>query len=1021
MRGEAEDAFLEFRERGRPRAMARVFDHTAQELLLVAGNLARGGEEAEELVQVTYLEAMQRSASWDPARPLLPWLIGILLRQQRALRRERAATRDRERALDPEVCVRERDDDPVVHAEESELAAALASAIAALPEAYRDSLTLRLVHGLEPVQIAHALGRPLETVRTQLKRGKELLRDALPRSLAGLVLFERDGLGVVRRLVLREAQKLGAGSSLVGAGVGAMIAMKKILVMVALVGAGLWWWNRSERGTRASVEEAAVAPPVAELARAEAPDLLAQPPAPVAATREAPPTESSSLASTRASAELRCRVVWDTDGTPAADVRLELHPAGFGDVSAPLLATSNADGLASFSELEPGDVWVGADRGGETRATLAAGANELELRIPDGVDVEGVVLDERDQPVANAELWLSDQMYYEGAGLWTERTRADGRFQLRDVQAGRALAARAPGRAAAPGIIVDGEPGKVRQVTLHVGERGPKVRGIVRASGGAPIAGAILFLGSAQDTRHTVVDGVKTLFSPPAQSVSTGPDGRFEAEAVPTKLPLPVWACAEGFAVWQENVTVTEPETWIEIELARAASVSGIVRDEQGTPAAELEVFALQAGIDPAVGFAYGGPAWGRAQTWSAADGSYRLARVRPGPTALFARDRREREAHAEVELVAGEEFRWDALLRRGGEIAGVVLDERRAPIAGLEVRADAEVEGWARSNLRTLTDSEGNFRLTGAVRERYLLRIAEEHGLLDAPLYLDGIAPGTEGLEIVFPDRNRPSARFQGHLLDPSGAPFELKMLEARRIEPDSRLCSGSFVPRATDGHFSTELLPPGRYELSTVSSTVGHWIIGTFDLAAGEVRDVGTHVCPAPGNIACEVYDAEGAPLAEGEVSIASEQSASGQSAKIFDGRGTCATLQPGFYWVGFAGYEQPLVQTRVEVRAGEAAHATIRVPAGLTRWIQVPDGPAKSLLLCTYEWRRDGELVGRQCSMIGLGHQKPFDMNLVPGHYEAVLTLEDGRSATTSFDVSDATTTPEQAVVLRSPLDG
>lgn len=41
MSGELERAFLEFRAHGRPRAMARVFDLTAQELLLVAGNLTR--------------------------------------------------------------------------------------------------------------------------------------------------------------------------------------------------------------------------------------------------------------------------------------------------------------------------------------------------------------------------------------------------------------------------------------------------------------------------------------------------------------------------------------------------------------------------------------------------------------------------------------------------------------------------------------------------------------------------------------------------------------------------------------------------------------------------------------------------------------------------------------------------------------------------------------------------------------------------------------------------------------------
>src|SRR6185295_9512836 len=95
MSGEAESAFQEFQAHGRPRAMARVFDHTAQELLLVAANLARSGEEATELVQETFLVAMQQRARWDGERPLLPWLFGILLQLRRAERRRRASAEGR--------------------------------------------------------------------------------------------------------------------------------------------------------------------------------------------------------------------------------------------------------------------------------------------------------------------------------------------------------------------------------------------------------------------------------------------------------------------------------------------------------------------------------------------------------------------------------------------------------------------------------------------------------------------------------------------------------------------------------------------------------------------------------------------------------------------------------------------------------------------------------------------------------------------------------------------------------------
>ena len=73
--------FARFRRTGDPEALARVFDAVAPKLLAVARHLVTDAAEAEDVVQATFVAAIERAHSFDPKRRLLPWLIGILGRE----------------------------------------------------------------------------------------------------------------------------------------------------------------------------------------------------------------------------------------------------------------------------------------------------------------------------------------------------------------------------------------------------------------------------------------------------------------------------------------------------------------------------------------------------------------------------------------------------------------------------------------------------------------------------------------------------------------------------------------------------------------------------------------------------------------------------------------------------------------------------------------------------------------------------------------------------------------------------
>src|SRR5687768_3677050 len=81
--------FALFRRTGDPSALAEVFDRTAAEALRVALHLADSMHDAEDLVQQTFVAAIEDAHRYDPNRRFLPWLLGILAHQARSTRRSR--------------------------------------------------------------------------------------------------------------------------------------------------------------------------------------------------------------------------------------------------------------------------------------------------------------------------------------------------------------------------------------------------------------------------------------------------------------------------------------------------------------------------------------------------------------------------------------------------------------------------------------------------------------------------------------------------------------------------------------------------------------------------------------------------------------------------------------------------------------------------------------------------------------------------------------------------------------------
>src|SRR5262245_15439769 len=212
--------FARFCRTGDPAALGQVFDATAGELLRVAAWLCGNRADAEDLLQRTFLCAIEDRARFAGERRALPWLVGILTNHARNLRRERARRAALPAPAEPVA-------DPVALAADAEFAAWLADTRRAIGAPYAEVLQLHLEQGMNAAEIAAQLGRPAGTVRTQLMRALERLRQRLPAAFAAAVIAPHSApvaLAAVRAEVLAAASRLrlAAGTATVAAAGGAL-------------------------------------------------------------------------------------------------------------------------------------------------------------------------------------------------------------------------------------------------------------------------------------------------------------------------------------------------------------------------------------------------------------------------------------------------------------------------------------------------------------------------------------------------------------------------------------------------------------------------------------------------------------------------------------------------------------------------------------------------------------------------------------------------------------------------------
>jgi RNA polymerase sigma-70 factor (ECF subfamily) len=134
-------------------------------------------QDAEDVAQEALVMAYRSIAGYRGDGALGAWVARIATRQAyRRLAQRRDAA---DISAIPEPATRTDAGEPLAAALRTERAAELRRGVAALPEPYRETVALRFYGDLALDEIARATGRPLNTVKTHLRRGLERLRDTV--------------------------------------------------------------------------------------------------------------------------------------------------------------------------------------------------------------------------------------------------------------------------------------------------------------------------------------------------------------------------------------------------------------------------------------------------------------------------------------------------------------------------------------------------------------------------------------------------------------------------------------------------------------------------------------------------------------------------------------------------------------------------------------------------------------------------------------------------------------------------
>lgn len=174
----------------REEAIPRLLDLYGGRLHALARQVCGCAEDAQDIVQETFVQAWRKWDQFDGRSDPIYWLFTIARRTCQRMRRRRAGQPDRMESLDdllpfgePRIAVVPAESDTIDEQMRREQREAVGAAITALPSEFRMALVLKDIVGFSVEEVARVLDVKPATVKTRVHRARLRLRKALESGL----------------------------------------------------------------------------------------------------------------------------------------------------------------------------------------------------------------------------------------------------------------------------------------------------------------------------------------------------------------------------------------------------------------------------------------------------------------------------------------------------------------------------------------------------------------------------------------------------------------------------------------------------------------------------------------------------------------------------------------------------------------------------------------------------------------------------------------------------------------------